>query len=91
MPALPDKLTTEIIMADIVCPGNLLGRINDFRAGPGTYVRGTNIYASVVGPKQEHAAEDDGKPYLVVSSAYWRGMCFFRPPIALETLYTISL
>lgn len=56
-------------MANTVCPGNRLGRVNDFRAGPGTYVRGTYIFASVVGPKLEQAAEDGDKPFLIVSAA----------------------
>lgn len=55
-------------MANIVCPGNRLGRVNDFRAGPGTYVRGTYIFASVVGPKLEQPAEDGDKPFLIVSA-----------------------
>lgn len=54
-------------MADIVCPGNRLGRASDFQAGSGTYVRGMYIYASVVGPRQEQASEDGGKPFLIVS------------------------
>ncbi|CAM9214859.1 unnamed protein product [Ectocarpus fasciculatus] len=55
-------------MTEVVCPGKRLGRVSEFRAGPGTYVRGTYIYASVVGPKLEQvAADEDGKPYLVVS------------------------
>lgn len=55
-------------MAEVVCPGKRLGRASEFRAGPGTYERGTYIYASVVGPKVEQAAADeDGKPFLVVS------------------------
>lgn len=56
-------------MTEVVCPGKRLGRASEYRAGPGTYVRGTYIYASVVGPKLEQAAADeDGKPYLVVSA-----------------------
>lgn len=37
-------------------------------------MRGTYIYASVVGPKEEHAAaeEDDGKPFLVVSAVEYQ-------------------
>lgn len=54
-------------MTEVVCPGKRLGRTSEFRAGPGTYVRGTYIYASVVGPKEEQTAADtDGKPFLVV-------------------------
>ena len=54
-------------MTEIVCPGKRLGRTSEFRAGPGTYVRGAHIYASVVGPRVEQAAADeDGKPFLVV-------------------------
>lgn len=57
-------------MTEVVCPGKRLGRASEFRAGPGTYVRGTYIYASVVGPKVEQAAADeDGKPFLVVSAS----------------------
>lgn len=59
---------TTASMTEVVCPGKRLGRASEFRAGPGTYVRGTYIYASVVGPKVEQAAADeDGKPFLVVS------------------------
>ncbi len=59
-------------MTEIVCPGKRLGRISEFRAGPGTYVRGSYIYASVVGPKTEQAAgDDDGKPFIVVSGLAW--------------------
>lgn len=57
-------------MAEVVCPGKRLGRVSDFRSGPGTYVRGAYIFASVVGPKEEQpAAEGDGesKPFLIVS------------------------
>lgn len=56
-------------MTEIVCPGKRLGRAGDFRAGPGTYVRGAYIYASVVGPKVEQADAEGGveKPYLIVS------------------------
>lgn len=55
-------------MAEIVCPGKRLGRVSKFRAGPGTYEWGMYIFASVVGPKVEQAAEDGEKPFLVVSS-----------------------
>lgn len=56
-------------MAEIVCPGKRLGRVGEFRAGPGTYVRGSYIFASVVGPKVEQAgADEDGKPFLIVST-----------------------
>ncbi|CAN0518253.1 unnamed protein product, partial [Ectocarpus sp. 12 AP-2014] len=56
-------------MTEVVCPGKRLGRASEYRAGPGTYVRGTYIYASVVGPKLEQAAADeDGKPYLIVTA-----------------------
>lgn len=56
-------------MAEIVCPGKRLGRVGEFRAGPGTYVRGSYIFASVVGPKVEQAgANEDGKPFLIVST-----------------------
>lgn len=56
-------------MTEIVCPGKRLGRVSDFRAGPGTYVRGAYIYASVVGPKTEQAGGEGviEKPYLIVS------------------------
>lgn len=63
-------LPSAAIMTEIVCPGKRLGRVSEFRAGPGTYVRGSYIYASVVGPKMEQAAADeDGKPFIVVSAA----------------------
>jgi len=65
--AMATKLKTAN-MTEVVCPGKRLGRVSEFRAGPGTYVRGSYIYASVVGPKMEQAAADeDGKPFLVVS------------------------
>lgn len=56
-------------MTEIVCPGKRLGRVSQFRAGPGTYERGMYIFASVVGPKVEQRAEDGGKPFLIVSQA----------------------
>ncbi|CAM9390265.1 unnamed protein product, partial [Hapterophycus canaliculatus] len=46
-------------MSGVVCPGKRLGRVSDFRSGPGTYVRGTYIYASVVGPKEEQTAAEE--------------------------------
>lgn len=56
------------MMEEIVCPGKRLGRVSEFRAGPGTYVRGTYIYASVVGPKtvEQAAADEEMKPFLMV-------------------------
>ena len=57
------------MIAEIVCPGKRLGRVGEFRAGPGTYVRGSYIFASVVGPKVEQAgADEDSKPFLIVSA-----------------------
>ena len=57
-------------MAEIVCPGKRLGRVSEFQAGPGTYVRGDYIYAGVLGPKEEQKASADeganGKPFIVV-------------------------
>ncbi|CAN0048048.1 unnamed protein product [Ascophyllum nodosum] len=45
------------------------GRVNEYRAGPGTYVRGAYIYASVLGPKEEQQADPGGddKPFVMVS------------------------
>lgn len=64
-------------MAEIVCPGKRLGRVGEFRAGPGTYVRGSHIFASVVGPKVEQAgADEDGKPFLIVSTVSWTLVLF---------------
>lgn len=54
-------------MQKMVCPGTRLGKASDFRAGPGTYERGMYIFASVVGPREEQAAEDGKKPFLIVS------------------------
>ncbi|KAG5462552.1 MAG: hypothetical protein BJ554DRAFT_4655 [Olpidium bornovanus] len=36
-------------MADVVVPGQRLGYLDDYSPGPGTYVRGDLILASVVG------------------------------------------
>lgn len=62
-------------MVEIVCPGKRLGRVGEFRAGPGTYVRGSYIYASVVGPKVEQAGADEDKPFLIVS-AHWADVTY---------------
>ncbi|CAM9301914.1 unnamed protein product [Choristocarpus tenellus] len=53
---------------EVVCPGSRLGRISDYRPGPGTYVRGTYILASVVGPKVVQEGEDGSQlPFVMVS------------------------
>lgn len=64
-------------MTEIVCPGKRLGRVSDFRAGPGTYERGAYIYASVVGPKTEQAGAEGviEKPYLIVSVCACTSFC----------------
>ena len=37
---------------EIVTPGQRLGHAQDYTGGPGTYVRGDFLYASVVGVKR---------------------------------------
>lgn len=43
----------------IVAPGQRLGHADEYRAGPGTYVRGGRLYATLVGEKQVVPAEGD--------------------------------
>lgn len=43
---------------ECIVPGQRIGHVSDFRAGEGTYVRRTHIFASVVGFKQI----DDSNP-----------------------------
>lgn len=43
--------TDKVDKANCVIPGQRLGHIENFTAGPGTYVRKQHIYASVVGVK----------------------------------------
>ena len=45
--------------ADIVCPGEPLRFAEEFRAGPGTYVRGQHVVAAVVGTARVVAAAED--------------------------------
>lgn len=53
---------------NIVTPGQRLGFAQDYAAGPGTYVRGNLLYASVVGMKRVSKQTAEGKtPVLTVS------------------------
>ena len=45
--------------AGIVCPGEPLRFAEEFRAGPGTYVRGQHVVAAVVGTARVVAAAED--------------------------------
>jgi exosome complex RNA-binding protein Csl4 len=44
----------------VVAPGDRLGVTHDYRAGEGTYVRGSHIYASVVGVQVVRGGDGDG-------------------------------
>ncbi|CAG8510600.1 3435_t:CDS:2 [Paraglomus occultum] len=52
---------------EIVTPGQRLGHAQDYAAGPGTYVRGDFLYASVVGVKRVLVETDKKTRYLTVS------------------------
>ena len=78
-------------MTEIVCPGKRLGRVNEYRAGPGTYVRGAYIYASVLGPKEEQQADPGGddKPFVMVSGD---DLClYFVSPLRVRPMDLIML
>jgi exosome complex component CSL4 len=51
--------------AVVVCPGDRLGRSSQLSAGPGTYVRGGYLFASLVGSRVER----DGSPPMVMVEA----------------------
>jgi len=54
-----------------VIPGQRLGHVDSYVAGPGTYIRRQHIYASVVGFKMfegtENESSDDVKPVIIVT------------------------
>jgi exosome complex RNA-binding protein Csl4 len=56
-------------MAQVVCPGDRLGRVSEFASGPGTYIRGAHVFASVVGPVLQQPGDDStaGLPMLMVT------------------------
>ncbi|CAJ0750705.1 5415_t:CDS:2 [Entrophospora sp. SA101] len=55
-------------MPEFVTPGQRLGFTQNFKAGPGTYIRGSHIYASVVGVRKDFVKKDEEKiPIITVS------------------------
>ncbi|KAL6047680.1 Exosome complex component CSL4 [Balamuthia mandrillaris] len=53
----------------LVTPGQVLGAVGEYKAGPGTFVKGPSIIASVVGFKRisEERTEDEELPVLLVT------------------------
>mmetsp|Transcript_29758 Transcript_29758/g.38455 ORF Transcript_29758/g.38455 Transcript_29758/m.38455 type:complete len:194 (-) Transcript_29758:483-1064(-) len=57
-----------------VIPGDRLGKVDEYRSGSGTYVRGQHVYAGVVGPKTIVSVEEDGAlPIITVAPSHSSG------------------
>eukprot|EP00123_Amoebidium_parasiticum_P012079 comp21098_c0_seq1/m.28486 comp21098_c0_seq1/g.28486 ORF comp21098_c0_seq1/g.28486 comp21098_c0_seq1/m.28486 type:complete len:198 (-) comp21098_c0_seq1:454-1047(-) len=59
---------------EVVIPGQRLGHLEDFRSGPGTYVRGSSIHASTVGTLLRVAPTEKELPLLMVVHDKYSGV-----------------
>jgi len=52
----------------VVCiPGDKLGNVNEYESGPGTYILGNYVYASVVGLQRISEEQKEGKPVIEIA------------------------
>lgn len=49
----------SVVATAVVTPGQRLAHTDEYRAGPGTYIRGSRLYATLVGVRQVTASSGD--------------------------------